>query len=123
MLRAHVKCTEISKLSPLVLAIPEFWNISDESSLVSIKSYVHCLLSALRYFNNKTGFDVDRIMDQSKDIPYLKQTALKRSAFEKCAIKNENTDQADVWALEGFKCLMEEIKKVQMDAFTKVATL
>lgn len=123
MLNAHVTCLQTSKVSALHLSASEYWNISDESSITSIRSYVYCLLSALGYFDDKNGFNVDRIMDQVKLIPYLKNTAFQRSVFEKCADKNESNDLADVWAFRGFRCLMDEIKKEQTAKHTKTVLL
>ncbi len=82
--------------------------------MVSVRSYVHCLLTSLGYFDDSTGFNIDRIMDQAREIPYLKNVAIERSVFEKCAVRNENDIHAVEWAFKGFQCIMEEIKKEQM---------
>lgn len=107
-------------MSALLLSASEFWNIPDDSSMVMIRRYVHCLLSTLGYFDDKTGFNVDHIMAQVEEIPYLKNTAFQRPVFEKCADKNVNNDTADVWAFRGFRCLMDEIKKEQMSRYGKL---
>lgn len=114
MLYAHVKCLQSSNVSTLTLSAGEFWNNLDDSSIVSVRSYVHCLLSTLGYFDDKNGFNVNRIMEQVKENPHLKNAAFQRSVIEKCADKNENNDRADVWAFRGFRCLMDEIKKEQI---------
>lgn len=114
MLYAHVKCLQSSNVSASMLSASEFWNNSDDSSMASVRSYVHCLLSALGYFDDKNGFNVERIMNQVKEMPYLKNSAFEQSVIEKCAAKNENNELADVWAFRGFRCLMAEIKKEQM---------
>lgn len=120
MLLAHVKCLEQYNVSSLILSAREFWNVSDESSLISLRGYVHCLLNALGYFNDKNGFNIDRVMHQIKDIPYLKNSAFQRSVIENCADKNTSNDPADVWAFRGFRCLMDEIKNEQMHKREKI---
>lgn len=118
MLYAHAKCVDYSKVSDLVLSTTEFWNIpDDDSSMVSVRSYVHCLMNALGYFEDTTGFNIDRILEDAKEIPYLKNTLFKRSVFEKCAFKKENNEPVDVWAFRGFRCLMDEIKKEKIMIF------
>ncbi|XP_037042665.1 general odorant-binding protein 99a-like [Bradysia coprophila] len=111
MIQTHDKCLRKSNLPPLVLTVSEFWNLSDESSIRRIRDYVHCVLTTLHFFDDKSGFDVDRIMEQVTDIPYLKNTVIERSTIEKCADGNENNDVADVWAFRGFRCFMDVIKK------------
>nr|AWC08453.1 odorant-binding protein 42 [Bradysia odoriphaga] len=111
MIQAHDKCLRQSNLPPLVLTVSEFWNLSDDSSIRTIRDYVHCVLTTLHLFDDKSGFDVDRIMEQVTDIPYLKNTVIERSTIEKCADGNENNDLADVWAFRGFRCFMDIIKK------------
>lgn len=106
-------------VSTSILSTSDFWNVSDDSSQASIRGYVHCLLSVLGYFDDKTGFDVDRIMHQIKEIPYLKNTSFQRPIIEKCADKNVSDDPSDVWAFRGFRCLMDEIKNEQMEGREK----
>lgn len=97
-----------------MLSASKLWNSPDDSSMDGVRSYVYCLLTTLGYFDDKNGFNVDRITKQVKEMPYLKNSAFKRSVFEKCANKNENEEVADVWAFRGFRCLMDEIKKEQI---------
>lgn len=123
MLYSHVKCLERFNVSTLKLGASDFWNMPDDSSTASVRGYVHCLLTGLGYFDDNTGYNIDRIMHQVKELPHLKNTAFQRSVFEKCCGRNENNDPADVWAFRGFRCLMDEIKKEQMGGYEKIVLL
>ncbi|KAJ6646070.1 General odorant-binding protein 99a [Pseudolycoriella hygida] len=116
MLFAHAKCFQTANKSGLMLSPVDFSNTSNESALLNNKTYVHCVVSELGFFDDTTGFNVDRIMKQLKDInSFIKHTStLDRATFEKCADKNENGDTVDAWAFRGFRCMMDEIKKKQM---------
>lgn len=112
MQQAHEKCLQKSKISPMtLLSFGEFWNVSENSAIGGIRDYVYCCLTTMRYFDDKAGFDVDGIMEDVVQIPYLKNIPIERSMIEQCADKNETSDSADVWAFRGFRCLMEAIKE------------
>lgn len=107
-----------------MLAASDYWNDMPESStLVSIRGYVHCLLSNLGYFDDKNGYNIDRILLQLKQIQYFKNSAFQRSVLEKCADNNENNDPPEVWAFRGFRCMMEEVKSEPMSENNRIMFL
>lgn len=108
---------ESSKVTALMLASAnDCWNTTDDLSKARFRSYIHCLLTSLGYFDDENGFYVDRIMDQAKGMPYYNK-AIQRSVIEKCADKNEQNDPADVWAVRGLRCLMDDMKKEQTGGY------